>query len=153
MLSPRGSTAIVFEGHELGHVYPDGGTLGMPLPDERRPEVLNAGRAKEWPSGWVTKPLDDDADAQDKIALLRQSYDERRSDDPSRAFYSPPGAPVNRCHLLVAGLDTSAIASPAQSCSPPPTPHECSATTNWLARIVNGRRLRRPPTRRTYTCS
>ena len=38
--------------------------------------MLNAGRAKEWFSGWVSKPLANDADAQDGIALLRESYDE-----------------------------------------------------------------------------
>jgi Family of unknown function (DUF5519) len=75
-LTPRGSTAIVFEEHEIGHVHPDRGTLDMPLPDDRRADVLNAGRAKEWFSGWVSKPLKDDADAQDGIALLRGSYDE-----------------------------------------------------------------------------
>jgi len=48
----------------------------MPLPDDRRAEVLNAARAKEWFSGWVSKPLSDDAAAQDGIALLRGSYDE-----------------------------------------------------------------------------
>jgi Luciferase len=75
-LTPRGSTAIVFKGHELGHVHPDRGTLDMPLPDDRRAEVLNAARAKEWFSGWVSKQLRDDAAAQDGIALLRGSYDE-----------------------------------------------------------------------------
>ena len=73
------STAIVLEGHELGHVHPDRGTLDMPLPDDRRTEVLNAARAKEWFSGWVSKPLANDADAQDGIALLRGSYDELRT--------------------------------------------------------------------------
>jgi len=46
------------------------------LPDDRRAEVLNAGRAKEWFSDWVTKPLSNDADTKGGIALLRQSYDE-----------------------------------------------------------------------------
>ena len=40
--------------------------------------VLNTGRANEWFPGWVSKPLKDDADAQDGIALLRGSYDELR---------------------------------------------------------------------------
>ena len=75
-LTPRGSTAILFKGHELGHVHSDRGTLDMPLPDNRRAEVLNAARANEWFSGWVSKPLRDDAAAQDGIALLRGSYDE-----------------------------------------------------------------------------
>ena len=48
----------------------------MPLADDRRAEVLNARRAREWFSGWVSKPLNDDADAQDGIVLLRASYDE-----------------------------------------------------------------------------
>jgi hypothetical protein len=74
--TPRRSTPIVFDGHELGHVHPDRGTLDMPLPDNRRAEVLNTGRAKQWFSGWVSKPLVNHADAQDGTALLRQSYDE-----------------------------------------------------------------------------
>jgi hypothetical protein len=74
--TPRGSTAILFEGHELGHVHADRGTLDMPLPDDRRAEVLHAARAKKWFPGWVSKPIANDADAQDGIALLRESYDE-----------------------------------------------------------------------------
>jgi Family of unknown function (DUF5519) len=73
--TPRGATAIVFEGHELGHVHADRGTLDLPLPDDRRAEVLKAARAKEWYSNWVTKPLANDGDAADAIALLRESYD------------------------------------------------------------------------------
>jgi Family of unknown function (DUF5519) len=34
--TPRGATAIVLDGHELGHVHPDRGTLDLPLPDDRR---------------------------------------------------------------------------------------------------------------------
>ena len=51
----------------------------MPLPDDPRAEALSAGRAKEWFPGWVSKPLANDADAQDAIALLRRSYDELRT--------------------------------------------------------------------------
>jgi Family of unknown function (DUF5519) len=69
----------VFERRELGHVHRNRGTLDMPLPDDRRAEVLNAARAKEWFPGWVSKPLANHADAQDGIALLRQSYDELRA--------------------------------------------------------------------------
>ena len=69
----------MFDGHELGHLHPDRGTLDMPLADDRRAEVLNAARASEWFSGWVSKPLRDDAAAQDGIALLRGSYDELRA--------------------------------------------------------------------------
>lgn len=77
--TPRGATAIVFEGHELGHVHSDRGALDLPLPDDRRAEVLNAPRASEWFSNWVSKPLADDGDADDGIALLRESYDELRA--------------------------------------------------------------------------
>jgi Luciferase len=72
----RGATAIVFDGHELGHVRRSRGTLDMPLPEDRRAAVLNAAQAKDWFPGWVSKPLANDADARDGIALLRQSYDE-----------------------------------------------------------------------------
>lgn len=77
--TPRGATAIVFEGHELGHVHPDRGTLDLPLPDDRRAEVLDAARAKEWFFNWVSKTLANDGDADDGIALLRESYDELRA--------------------------------------------------------------------------
>jgi hypothetical protein len=40
--------------------------------------VLRAGRAKEWFSNYVSKPLASDADAQDGMTLLRESYDELR---------------------------------------------------------------------------
>jgi len=77
--TPRGSTAIVFEGHELGHVHTDRGTLDLPLSDDRRAKVLAAARAKEWFEDWVTKRLANDADAEDAVALLRESYDEFRA--------------------------------------------------------------------------
>lgn len=34
--APRGSVAIVFAGHEVGHVHPDRKTLDFPLSPERR---------------------------------------------------------------------------------------------------------------------
>ena len=77
--TPRGSTAIVFEGHELGHVHADRGTLDLPLSDDRRAKVLAAARAKAWFENWVTKRLSNDGDAEDGIALLRESYDELRA--------------------------------------------------------------------------
>jgi hypothetical protein len=77
--TPRGSTAIVFEGHELGHVHADRGTLDLPLSDDRRAKVLAAGRAKDWFEHWVTKRLANDGDVDDAIALLRESYDEFRT--------------------------------------------------------------------------
>ena len=78
-LTARGATAILFEGHELGHVHANRGTLDLPLPADRRPQVLEAGRAKEWFSGWVTKHIASRADADDGIALLRESYDALRA--------------------------------------------------------------------------
>jgi Family of unknown function (DUF5519) len=44
----RGATAILFDGHELGHVHANRGTLDLPLLADRRAQVLEAGRAKEW---------------------------------------------------------------------------------------------------------
>jgi hypothetical protein len=55
--TPRGATAIVVEGQELGHVHSDRSTLDLPLSADRRAHVLEAGRAKEWFSDWVTKQL------------------------------------------------------------------------------------------------
>ena len=46
--TPRGATGILFEGHELGHVHANRGTLDLALPADRRAQVLEAGRAKEW---------------------------------------------------------------------------------------------------------
>ena len=71
----RGATAIMFEGHELGHVHPDRSTLDLPLPADRRAQVLKERRAKKWFSNWVSKHLASRADADDGIALLRESYD------------------------------------------------------------------------------
>jgi hypothetical protein len=59
--TPRGATAIVFEGHELGHVHANPSTLDFPLPADR--------------TNWVTKQLASRTDAEDGIALLRESYD------------------------------------------------------------------------------
>ena len=96
--TPRGATAILYEGHELGHVHANRGTLDLPLPADRRAQVLEAGRAKEWFSGWVSKHLASRADAEDPIALLRESYDALRApiasgteanhDDPVRILSS-----------------------------------------------------------------
>jgi hypothetical protein len=40
---------------------------------------LAAARAKEWFENWVTKRLAGDRDAEDGIALLRESYDVLRA--------------------------------------------------------------------------
>jgi cytochrome P450 len=69
----------VFEGHELGHVHSDLGTLDLPLSDDRRARVLAAARSMEWFEHWVTKRLANDGDADDAIAMLRESYDEFRA--------------------------------------------------------------------------
>jgi len=47
-------------------------TLDMSVPEERRAQVLEAGRAKEWFSDWVSKTLANDTDGQDGLALLRE---------------------------------------------------------------------------------
>src|SRR6476469_2462168 len=44
--TPRGATAILFEGHELGHVHANRGTLDLSLPADRRAQVLEAGRPR-----------------------------------------------------------------------------------------------------------
>ena len=44
--TPRGATAIVLDGHELGHIHPDRRTLDMPVSADRREQVLAAKRAK-----------------------------------------------------------------------------------------------------------
>jgi hypothetical protein len=41
--------------------------------------VVAAARAKQWFENWVTKRLANDGDAEDGIALLRESYDELRA--------------------------------------------------------------------------
>jgi DNA recombination-dependent growth factor C len=51
--------------------------------------VLEAGRAKEWFSGWVTKQLASRADADDGIALLRESYDALQAPLASAAKSQP----------------------------------------------------------------
>jgi len=85
----RGATAILFEGHELGHVHANRGTLDFPLPADRRAQVLETGRAKEWFTGWVTKQIASRADAEDAIELLRASYDGLRAPLPSSAKSQP----------------------------------------------------------------
>ena len=85
----RGATTILFEGHELGHVHANRGTLDLRLPTDRRAQVLEAGRAKAWFSGWVTKQLASRADADDGIALLRESYDTLRAPLASPAKSQP----------------------------------------------------------------
>ena len=77
--TPRGATAILFESHELVHVHSNRSTLDLPLPADRRAQVLEAGRAKKWFSNWVSKQLASRADAKDGIALLRESYDALRA--------------------------------------------------------------------------
>jgi hypothetical protein len=87
--TPRGATAILFEGHELGHLHANRGTLDLPLPADQRAQVLEAGRAKEWFSGWVTKQIASRADADDGIALLREGYDALRAPLASSARSQP----------------------------------------------------------------
>ena len=69
----------MFESHELGHVDANRSTLDLPLPADRRAQVLEAGRAKQWFSNWVSKTLANDTDAQDALALLCESYESLRA--------------------------------------------------------------------------
>ena len=65
--TPRGATAVVFDGQELGHVHLNRRTLDLPLPADRRTQVLEAGHAKEWFSNWVTKQLASRTDARRQV--------------------------------------------------------------------------------------
>jgi hypothetical protein len=67
-------------------IHANRGTLDLPLPADRRAQVLEAGRAKEWFSGWVSEQLARRADADDGIALLRESYDALRAPLAGRQF-------------------------------------------------------------------
>src|SRR5690348_2349766 len=53
--------------------------LTFPSPPTDARKCVEAGRAKEWFSNWVSKRLANDADAQDGLALLRERYDARRA--------------------------------------------------------------------------
>jgi hypothetical protein len=48
--TPRGATAILFDGHELGHVHATRGTLDLPLPADRRAPPF-------WPPMRMNMPL------------------------------------------------------------------------------------------------
>ena len=84
-VTARGATTIVLRGKELAHVHPDRRTLDMPVGDERRVRILEEGRAKKWFSGWVSKRITSDADAEDGLTLLRESYDEQRAGSATAA--------------------------------------------------------------------
>lgn len=78
-ITPRGATAIVVADKELGHVHLDRATLDMPVGMTRRSRIVGEGRAKEWFSDWISKPLMSDADVTDGLLLLRESYDEQHT--------------------------------------------------------------------------
>lgn len=78
-VTSRGSTAIVLDGRELGHVHLDRRTLDMPVGVERQARLVDDGRAKTWFADWVSKPIADGADVSDALQLLRESYDEQRA--------------------------------------------------------------------------
>jgi hypothetical protein len=62
----------------------------MPLSPDQREQVVAAKRAKEWFSNYVSKALKTDADAQDAIALPRESHDELPADQ--HETHRPQGA-------------------------------------------------------------
>jgi|tagenome__1003787_1003787.scaffolds.fasta_scaffold20908041_2 hypothetical protein len=73
----RGAVAVMFRSR-AGPRSPGSWHARLPLSEHLRADVLRGGRAKEWFSDWVSKPLGSEADAQDGIALLRPGYDELR---------------------------------------------------------------------------
>jgi hypothetical protein len=63
---------------ELGHVHGDS-LADLPFPTKLRNELVQAGRARPHhvlpSSGWVSRPIHDDDDVDDVIALFRLNYE------------------------------------------------------------------------------
>ena len=156
----RGATAILFERHELGHLHASRGMLGLPLPADRRAQVLEAGWAKKWFSDLVTKQLASRADAEDGIALLRESYDALRAQNKPRPEASAelrdnsrlaPAGSRQRTHpaLLVftrrrfpSGIDLPLL-RPATEAPPRNAPRGASPVRRRCLRRGRGHRLER----------
>lgn len=66
---------------ELGHLHGDH-LADLPLPKAIRDEVVASGRARPHHvlphTGWVSRPIRDEEDARDVVALFRSSYDRLR---------------------------------------------------------------------------
>jgi len=63
-MNPTSPTATV-----LDEVATWAGIHPNPLPADRRAQLLEAGRAKKWFPGWVTKQLASRADAEDGMKM------------------------------------------------------------------------------------
>jgi Luciferase len=131
--TPRGATAIVFEGYERGHVHADRSTLDLPLAADRRTQVLEAGRAKEWSSNWVTKQL----------AIVSTFPAGERA--TGRSAYSPPwrasARPPGCCS---AALSTSTSPGAVCSWSTSPSPRSRrgrSGTSGERTRVSTARKI------------
>jgi hypothetical protein len=74
-----GGTEFVLDaGREIGHIHGDH-LVDLPLPTRLRDEVVAAGRAQPHhilpESGWISFYLNEPADVEQAIGLLRLSYD------------------------------------------------------------------------------
>jgi hypothetical protein len=78
---PYGGTEFHLERGEVGHVHSNG-LVDIPFTRKVKAEVIAAGRATEHhvlpDSGWVSVMLDEDADVENAVDLMRMSYDRYR---------------------------------------------------------------------------
>ncbi len=73
-----GSTRFLVGRRELGHLH-GGGLLDLPLPTQRKRELLDGGRVEQHRytpprSGWVSLRITDEGDLATAIELLREQY-------------------------------------------------------------------------------
>lgn len=77
-----GGTELRYGRRELGHLHGDR-LADLPFPRRVRDELVAAGRARPHhvlpESGWVSRWMDDDADAGEVVALFRLSYERARA--------------------------------------------------------------------------
>jgi hypothetical protein len=85
-----GETEFLFDGRSLGHVH-GGHQADIPFPRRLRDQLVADARAGPHhihpDSGWTTRVIEHDADADAVVALLRLNYDRisaRRRRTPSR---------------------------------------------------------------------
>ena len=73
-----GETEFLVDGRAIGHVH-GSHMADIPFPRRVRDELVAAGRTGPHhvhpDSGWTTKYIHDDADADEVVALLRLNYD------------------------------------------------------------------------------